>query len=317
VDRRQARRAGSAFGRLRHAAASVAAAVLIGAVSAPAASAGLVERVADTVGSTVKSVQAGATAVNAVPSLPSAPPPAKPSSPSSQVATPAPPPQAPPRLPSKELLPSKEPSAIPSRDGAGSADPASVDEAAGTARGVVDSVTSAGSEAATGAVTRERSDDGPALTPQRGADRSASEAVVGRGRTASSSPPVAVRAAEVAALQRWLARVWPAVSLGGSGVIGARVAEVIAGDLFRPALAAVTGLMLASSSLPITQASGAPPLAGGPAVPNTPQPAPTPVPAADGGSLLYLLAVAGLLGLLAFTVWREFDVALRPWQHRH
>jgi hypothetical protein len=313
VDDRRARRAGSAFGRLcRHAAASIAAAVLIGAVSVPAASAGLVEKVTDTVGSTVKSVQSGATAVP----LPSAPPPAQPSSPPPQVATPAPPPQAPPGLPSKELLPSKEPSASPSSDGAGSADP-SVDEVAATARGAVDSVTRGGSEATTGAVTRERSDDGPTMTPQQGADRGASEAIVRRDRTASSSPPVAVRAAEVAALQRWLARVWPAIALGGSGGSGAGVVELIATDLFRPALAAVTGLLLASS--PVLQTSGDAPLGGhqGVAGASRSAPTPTPVPAVgDGGGIAYLIAIAGLLALLAFTVWREFDVALRPWQHR-
>lgn len=309
---RWTRRAGSAIERAwLRAAVCVAGVILIGVVPVPAASAGLVDEAANTVGSTVKSVQAGA---KAVPSPPSTTPPAKspsPPKPPSPVATPAPPPQAPVKLPGKE------PPASSPRAGAGSAELPSVDRVAGAAQGTADSVTSVGNEAASGAATTpERSDDGAAMAPQHRADRGASEAIVRRGRTASSNPPVAVRAAEVAALQRWLARVWPAVALGGSGVSGAGVVELIAGDLFGSALAAVAGLLPASS--PVLPASGDAPLAGHHGVAGASRSAPNPAPApaaAEGGSVLYLIAIAGLLALLAFTVWREFRIALHPGLH--
>jgi len=192
-----------------------------------------------------------------------------------------------------------------------------VDRVGGVAQSAVDSVTRAGNGAASGtAATPERSDDGPAMAPQHRADGHAGEAVVRGGRTASSSPPVAVRAAEVAALQRWLARVWPAIALGGGGVIGAQVVGAIAGDLARPALAIVTGLLLASS--PILPASGDPALAGRPAGTGASQPTPAPLDAptvVDGVKIVYLIAIAGLLVLLAFTVWREFRIALHPGLH--
>lgn len=155
-----------------------------------------------------------------------------------------------------------------------------------------------------------RSDGGPDMAPQPRANRGASEAVPS-SRTAPS-PPLAVRAAEVAALQRLLARVWPAVALGGSGASGGEVVEVIAGDLLRPALAAVAGYLLGSS--PILDTSGDAPLGGHHGVAGASRSAPAPlVPAAgDGGGTVYLIAIVGLLALLVFTVWREFRIALHP-----
>jgi hypothetical protein len=303
----RARRAGSVFERSLHRAATLAVGViLIGAVSVPTASAGLVEGAADIVGSTVKSVQASA---NGAPSLPSTTLPVKPPGPplkSPPAATPAPPPQAPVKLPSQGSSPSS------SRAGTGSAEPPSVGGIAGAAQGAVDSVTRVGNEAASGATTSEHGAEAPATAPLHRVDRGASEAIV-RERRKASSPLVAVRAAEVAALQRWLARVWPAISLGGSGVIGPGVVGVIAGGLFRPALAAVTGVLVASS--PILPTSGDAPLAEHHGVAgasrSAPNPAPTPA-AAEGGSVFYLIVMAGLLALLAFTVWREFQISLHP-----
>jgi hypothetical protein len=284
---------------------------LIGAVSVPTASAGLVEEAADTVGSTLKSVQAG---VGAVPTQPSTNPPANavnpppapiPPTPKPPVATPNPPP-----LPAVKL-PSREPSPSPSRAGTGSAEVPSVDGVAGAAQGAADSVTRVGNEAAgRAATTSERSADGPATAPQHRVDQGAGEAIVRRSRTASS-PPVAVRAAEVAALQRWLARVWPAIALGGGGAGGVGVVGAIAGGLFRPALAAIAGMLLASSPIPL--ASGDSTLGGEHGVAGASRSAPALVPdAGDGGGIVYLIAIAGLLGLLVFTVWREFRMALHP-----
>ncbi len=323
---KQASRAGSAVERSwrRRAAICAAVATSIAVVFAPPASAGLVEKVVDTVGSTVKSVQGGSNAPLSPPSTPPPAPPAKPPPPPAKpplpAATPTPPPQAPAKLLPK--LPGKEPSSPSSRDGAPAADPSPatdrspVDRVGGAAQNVVDSVTRAGNEAASGtAATPERSDGAAAAATQHRVDRTASEAIVRRTPTASS-PPV-VSAAEVAALQRWLARVWPAVALDDGGVSGGGVVGAIAADLFRPALVAVTGLLLAGS--PILPTSGDPPLVGhhgvaGASRSSVPNPAPAPS-AADGGSVVYLIVIAGLLGLLAFTVWREFRIALRPGLH--
>lgn len=85
----------------------------------------------------------------------------------------------------------------------------------------------------------------------------------------------------------------------------------IAEDLFRPALAAVAGLLLVSS--PISQTGGDLPITGDPAAPGTSRSAPAHAPvAADGGKIVYLIAIAALTALLAFTVWREFQAALHP-----
>jgi hypothetical protein len=303
---RRARRAVSAVERSWCRAAVLATwVILIGVVSVPTASAGLVKEAADAVGSTVRSVQAGP---NAVPLLPSTSPPAAAPAPA-QAETPAPPPQA----------PAQEPSPPPSKASAGAVDPPPasapnppVDRVGGAAQSVVDSVTSTGNEAASRAATSERNNAPPATAPSHRLERGASEAAT-RERRKASSPPLAVRPAEVAALQRWLAYVWPAVPLGGSGVIGAGVAGVVAEDLFGPALAAVTGVLLASS--PILAASGDAPLAGhhGVAGASRSAPHPAPVPAAaEGGNVLYMIAMVGLLAVLAFTVWREFRIALHP-----
>lgn len=308
---RRSRRTGFAFERLRRCAAtSVTGVVLVGAVCVSSASAGLVKDVGSTVGSTVKSVQDTAKSIQdtaAAPPPPSTSPPVKPPKSSPAAGTPTPPPRDPVKLPGKEPSPS------PSRSSADSADPPSADGVAGAAPGVVGSVTGVGNKAANGTATYERSGGAPAAASQHRADRGASEASVPRSRT-GSSPPVAVRAAEVAALQRWLARVWPAIALGGGEISGVGMVETIAGDLFRPALAAITGVLLASS--PILPTSGDPlPLSGhqGVAGASRSAPAPPPVPATgDGGGIVYLIAIAGLLALLAFTVWREFRIALHP-----
>lgn len=314
------RRVGSVLEHWRRGAFLAAAVMLIGAVPVPTASAGLVKDVVDTVGSTVKSVQASP---NAVPPPPSTTPPAKPPEPPSAAAAPAPPPRAPVKLPSKEPSPSPSRAEAGSRSEVGSVDPPSRDGVGRAVQNTVDSVTSITNEATSRAAKTsersnndgpERSGNGAAMAPQHRADQDASEAIVRRSRTASS-PPVAVRAAEVAALQRWLARVWPAIALGGGEISRVGAVEVIAGGLFPPALAAIAGVLLASSPVPLT--SGDPPLGGDQGVAGASRSAPAlPAPAAgEGGGIVYLIAIAGLLALLGFTVWREFRVALHPGSH--
>lgn len=307
---RWTRRAESAFERpWRRVVAVATGMLLIGVASVPNASAGLVGDVAGTVGTTVKSVQA---APNAVPSLPSTTPPATPSPPPPQsppAATPASPSQAAVELPTVKL-PSGE-SSPQSRAGKdGSTGLPSPNGVTGGPRSAADPVAAIDSDAVAGSAPQVRDRDGSAAAP-RAPNTDASPAVA-RGDGAGPRPPVAVRAAEVAALQRWLARVWPAVALGGSGIDGAGVVEVIARELFRPALAAITGVLLASS--PVLSASGDAPLAGHQGVASASRSAPAPlVPVAgDGGGIIYLIAIAGLLALLAFTVWREFRMALHP-----
>jgi hypothetical protein len=310
-------RIGSASNRPLRAAFVALSATLIGGTYVPTASAELVttqlvKDVTDTVGPTVRAVEAGA---NAVPSLPSTTAPAKPSGPP-QAANPAPPPRTAAKPPSKEPSPSSTRADAGSETEPGPAGPPSVDGVAGAASGTVDSIVNRGSDAANGAATAERSDDRPvALAQKDGAASGSGSAAPLRKRRTASSPPFAVRAAEVAALQRWLARVWPAVSLGGGGISGAPAVDEIAGDVFRPVLAVVSGLLLASSPFP-TSGEGSLAARHGVAGASQSSPAPFPQPTADDGvKVVYLIAIAGLLALLAFTVWREFRIALHPGLH--
>ena len=183
--------------------------------------------------------------------------------------------------------------------------------------GAVGSVAGAGSEALPGAVTPEGSDGNrTSLTPGAPGDpRGSATGAVSRGRSGTGDAPISVRAAEVAPLQRWLARVWPAIALGGDGSAGNVDLGVMARDLFRPTVAAATALLTApAAALELGDSA----VAGRSASTAEPQPpsGPFPVPSA-GGKVLYLLALAALLVLMGFTVWREFHVALKPWQHRH
>lgn len=312
---RRIKRSGNAFERSWRAAVLAAAAISIGAAVAPPASAGLVKEVTDTVGSTVREVQAGA---GIAPSLPGTAAPAEPSKPPVQAAPPALPPLASVKPPSKEPTPSPSPAKADSGAGGGAAEPPSAEGVAGAARETVDSVIGVGNEASGGAAPTERSKADTATPARQGgapraSEAGASEAVVRERRSAPSSA-VAVRAAEPAALQRWLARVWPAVALGDGGIGGLDAAlAAITERVFRPALAAFTGLQLVSS--PLLSPAGDPPFGGGQGVAGASRSAPVPPPvpsAGDGGGIGYLLAIAGLLGLLGFTVWREFRLALHP-----
>jgi hypothetical protein len=117
----------------------------------------------------------------------------------------------------------------------------------------------------------------------------------------------------VAALQRWFARVWPAISLGGSGVDRGPAAGTAAGDLLPPAAAAAIAARLLSPAPPLSRAAGDSALGVHPGTTNAPQPAlPGAHAAAHGAEIIYLFALAALLALLAFTLWREFRSALRP-----
>jgi hypothetical protein len=267
--------------------ALIVGAILIGlglVAAPPFASAALNGDVVGTAGATVESVQA---APQSVPSLPSAAPP-----------TQAPAPRAPAELPTRATPTLPQPSAgsdsaAPATDGKGNGvDPV----------GVVRSVT-----AEVPTRTTFTGTDGDGRPAARGGPGPGPSGVSASGER-SSAPP-SIRAARVAPLQRWLAHVWPAIRLGG-GAGGASPVVAIAEGLLRPAAALAQKLALALSHTPRPIGS---PLTGGPGTANPRHvPLPTVPPIGDRSKTLYLIALAALMALLAFTVWREFRSALRP-----
>jgi hypothetical protein len=271
----------------------VAGAILIGSVSSvPAASATLIEEAANTVGSTVETVDA---TPNAAPSLPSAMPPATPPAP---VATPDAP-QAPVKL---------QTGAAPASPSSPVVDVPSVDRIASVARNSVGSASSTGKETPQQVAASARNDGSRVSTPPNGPDAGASKATPRTIGPASSAPP-SIKAAEVAALQRWFARIWPAISLGGGAGRG-WAARVIA-DLFRPAAAATAQLLLLAPL--VARAANDSPFVGHPGTAISPQLSLPDAPvSADGKRIIYLIVFAALLAFLAFTIWREFRSALRP-----
>jgi hypothetical protein len=274
----------------------VAGAILIGSVcSAPSASAALVGEVTDTVGATVEAVDA---APNAAPSLPNAIPPATPPAPS---ATPAAP-QAPVKF-QTEAAPTPSPS--PSSSGV---NVPSVDGIARVARNSVGSVTSIGKKTTQQVVASTRYDDSRVSTAPNAPDAGANKATPRAVGIPSGAPP-SVTAAKVAASQRWLARIWPAIPLGGG--VGQVWAARLVGDLFRPAAAAAARLLFLAPL--VARAARDSPLVRHPGTANAPHLALPNAPAsADGTRIIYLIALAALLALLALTIWREFRIALRP-----
>lgn len=297
MNRRRTRGTGIAFEQsLRSKIALVAGVILIGSVSSvPAVSASLVKEVGGIVGSTVRSVPS---TVNAAPSLPNAAPPTAP------VPIPALP-HAPVRLPTKAT-----PAPLPSGAGSGASAP-SADGIAGAARNSAGSVTGAGRGTASPAASAG-SGGGGASVAQSGSGTRASRATPGATGTASSAPP-SIDDAEVAALQRWFARIWPAIALGDGESGRGWLARAIDGDLLRPAVAAVARLLFLGP--PIVRAVADSPTVGLPATANAPQSAPpdnapassAPPPAADGTWFIFL---AALSALLAFALWKEFHSTL-------
>lgn len=267
--------------------APIASAILLGVgllAAPPFASAALNGDAAGAAGAAVESVQA---APQSVPSLPSAAPP-----------TQAPAPRAPAELPTGASPTPPRPST-----GSGSAAPATHDEGDGVdAVGVVKSVT-----AEVPARTTSSGTDGAGRLAHHGGSGSSPSSFSASGERPGAPP--SIRAARAAPLQRWLAHVWPAIRLGGGAGRAAPVVAVAEG-LLRPAAALAQKLALALSHAPRPTGSS---LTEGPGAAN-PQhlPVPTVPPVGDRPKTLYLIALAALMALLAFTVWREFRSALRP-----
>jgi hypothetical protein len=307
MSHRRTRRTGTAFGQsLRRGVVLIAGVILIGLVSsALSASATPLREVADTVGSTVRSIHAPANTAPSLPSLPpSATPPATPTTPAA--------PQVPPgQLPTEPTAPTPS----PSQTGSGG-DVPSVDGIAGAARNSVGSVTSTRGETAKQApASAGSSDGGRASVPQSGpagAGKAAPRAI----GTASSAPP-SVSDAEVAALQRWFARVWPAIALGGGEAGRDWVVRLIEEDLFRPAVVAFARLL--SLVPPVIraaaiQAAGDSPLVRDPAgtANEKPQIALPDIPApVNDEKTLYFIAFAALLASLVFMLREEFRSTFR------
>jgi len=280
-------------------------AILIGsAFNVPSASATVVGEAGDVVGSIVDSVDPAET-VPSLPPAPSAPAPAKPS--------PTPPPVKSPA----EAPPSPDP---PASGG----DAPSPDRVVGAVRDSADSIASAGRETTQRAIAptgnyggrvTEGGRDGGRVTDGGRASASASgrdgdvNTEASRPAGAGSNPQPSIAAAEVAAFRRWLARIWPAIALGGGAGDGWGAGLIADLFLLRPAAAFAVRLL----TPPNAGAAGGPGPVGHPAAANAPQPALPAVPASpDGEKTVYLAVFVALLAFLVFTIWREFRTTLRP-----
>ncbi|HEX8688794.1 MAG TPA: hypothetical protein VF729_00965 [Solirubrobacterales bacterium] len=125
--------------------------------------------------------------------------------------------------------------------------------------------------------------------------------------------PLAVEPSEVASARRWIARVWPAIALGGEAGPSSIVSAVETA-LLRPALATIRRSLRAVAG--VARAVGY----GGVADLGTP-PKSSPrhgflssvASAAEWKKIGFFAAMAAILALLAFTVWREFRAAMPPY----
>jgi hypothetical protein len=310
MSHRRTRGTGIAFGQsLWRGIATVAGVVLIGLVSSVPSASALLREAAGTVGSTVRSVQATANTPPSLPSLPRATPPVPRATPP---ATPAAP-QAPGQLPTGTT-----PMPSPSSAGSGGDLPAA-DGIAGATRNSVGSVTGTRGETATQAAPSASDGDRASVLPSgpTGISKTTPRAI----GTASSAPP-SVSDAEVAALQRWFARVWPAIGLGGEAGRDL-VVRLIEGDLFRPVVVVMTRLLSlvppTIQAAAVQAAADSPPVRGPslarhPVTGNeVPQLALPDVPAVplDEEQTLYLIAFVALLASLVFMLRGEFRSTFR------
>jgi hypothetical protein len=127
---------------------------------------------------------------------------------------------------------------------------------------------------------------------------------------------VAATPAAIAAAERWLARVWPALALGGTAGVDSSLGAAAPEALLRPAAAVVARLLTLVSA--VSKAESDPSLAG-PSLAeraNDPKPAVAdPSSATDPMKVVYLVTLIGLLGLLTFTIVKELGPVLRASWH--
>jgi len=261
-----------------------------------------------TVAATVEPIQAPAT----LPSPPKTAPPASVTPPASA----APPPRAPATSGASAELPARAaPTHSPPSTGSAAKAPA-IDRTGDDAGSLGGVVTGAGEGVRAKAPSVHTDSVGSPAHP-RGLQANPRDAIPSinaesgaRSSAPTSSAPPSIRAARVAALQRWFAYIWPAIPLGG-GTGRASAVAAISRNLLRPAVAAAARtLILTLSNTPLPVDS---PFAGDTGAANSRHPSlPASPTAEDGKKILYLVAFAALLALLAFTIWREFQSALRP-----
>lgn len=279
--------------------ALVVALVLLGSTSpVSSASAGVVKEATNRVGSTVDSVED--TAAGAIPPLPKAPPPPAPPAPPAP-----PPPLAPPRATPKPPVTPPPPS---SRSDP-SADAPSTDGTAAAAGRSTGAPGGLGGEASS-RVGPTRSEGGVS-----GSVPSERSAAAGKARPGTAArTPLSVRPAEVAAAGHWIARVWPAIALDGGGAGQAPIVTTVGEALLRPAIAVATRSLQAVAG--VARAVGyddAPPAGSSPAPDAQRGSLPNVAAPADWEKIPYLVAMAAILALLAFAIWREFRSALPPY----
>jgi hypothetical protein len=280
-----------------------ASAFLLGSLSgAPSASATLVGKAAgpgngivDSVGPTVTSVSAPT-----APSLPSATSPSQPQAPA-PVA---------PQLPQGAVKPPTEATQAtpPSSSASSGAGGAFVDGIAGAARNRVGSVTRADEKTAARRTASAHSDSGSTSVSQGGAGASLPRATTDAGGSVPGAP-LSIPAADIAAAERWIARVWPGIPLGG-GAGGTGPLGGAASALLHPAVLAATQLLALVPSL--LQRAGDSPSAIPPATANTPELTLSDASVStDWMKVVYLVTLIVLLALLAFTIWKEMGPVLR------
>lgn len=310
-------------------------AVLVWSVAVvPVASASLVEKTTDTVRSTVNSIE-GVLNDPPVPSPPSASPPT--TSPATPPAPALPPvPARPPTAQAPASTPSDSGTPTPSGSGGGGNVP-SADGVSAAVRDVAGAATGAVTRAARQAPGSVGGDDGGPVSSgggsvsslrregyqdDAGATKARSRALdaepgaaeasahpASRATDVAPSTSLAIAVGEVVELQRWLTHVWPAIALGGEAGGAASAVRALGASLLEPAAATIDRLLFAAAAA--TTASGSSPLAAS-SPPNDRYSELLGMMSTDWKKILYRIALAVLLALLVFTVWKEFRPALRP-----
>ncbi|HWM64471.1 MAG TPA: hypothetical protein VNP96_10855 [Solirubrobacterales bacterium] len=135
----------------------------------------------------------------------------------------------------------------------------------------------------------------------------ASEHRARRASDIASGNSLSVAAGQVVALQRWLTRIWPGIPLLGGDAGGGSALEA---GLLDSAAATVGQVLFAFASA--ATATGSSPLAVRPPTANDRYTDLLGAMPTDWKKIFYRIAIAVLLALLAFTVWREFRHALHP-----
>lgn len=283
---------------------AIGVALLVSIFGASPASASPLREVADAAGSLVTTVT-GAPG----PSLPNGQPPAIPPAPIADPATPpaaakVPPAKVPisPPVPSPSHQPTPSPAGAESEAAGAAAGVPSADRGASDEKQLSSSITSTSTQAPRQGGASDRNGLGASLDRERGHDPDKTAASGTRERS--------VGAAEAAPLRRWLAYVWPAVSLGPA----ARALAVLLPDLVGASAPPMPDpARLFTQVLGVAASSGGSALSEPASTPHSSQPAPYSdlMPSSGGMSFLatILTVIAALIAVVALarlTVGEEF-----------